>query len=160
MKIQTTYKSVKNQYPKETHSIEQKIRTKKNKYNEDEFDTFDWYFNWGVSIKGNTFQELIDGTAHKEQIDWNSMSVEDQVADTVARLAVTIIAKKGKSRVSSDVLSKAPTEIEDFYRNTYQEHKDEQNRINGLSQEKRDKELEEAIRELSKHGGFSIMTIK
>lgn len=158
-KFNTTYEEAKLQFPKEVAEVEQNIRKSKGRCREDDLETFDWSYRWGTVVKGNSFQELINGTAQVEQQDWNAMTVDEQVADVIARSSFSLEAKKGRSRYSVE-LTKCPTEIEDFYRTDYQQMKDDQERFNNLSSDEQRAETERLLKELGQYGGFAAVTLK
>jgi len=54
-RIKADYDLVKRRFPQEVSQIENKIRRGKSKYNNDAFDSFDWNYDYCISIKSNSF---------------------------------------------------------------------------------------------------------
>ena len=142
---------------KEVAEIENKIRNGKSKHKDDDLETFDWFYDWCTKVESDTINDILNSMQKKED-KWNNMSVDEQVKDELSRSFISLMATKGRCYARSSQIGSAPKEVEEHIRKIKQDFKDEQNRVESLSEEDRKAELNEAFKHLGP--GFFGISIK
>lgn len=166
MFIEVQYQDLITNYSNEINNAIAKFRKGKSKIKDIEPEKLTWGFNWCVSINADPgFNNLSDLFAKpKEYLNLqkskNNQSIDDKVIDYGIRCSVGIIAKlKNRTLIQTECLNHTPQIILDNYRKTLIEEEKEQKRFNSLSVKEKNKEVQDAIKQLQSLGGFSMFKL-
>lgn len=156
-----TYKDAQRQYPALVEQVMAQLRKSKSKQKNAKPEDLTWYYVWSTRIQSDTIHEIMDGRAMARQQAWKSKSADEQLADKVKACNVCLSGKVGHAcYVVQGVWNgetgegEIPAEIRLWYRNIIDQQKSEEARIAGLTDEQRNAEIAENLKELSGSPGF------
>lgn len=160
MKIDITFEQALERHPKAVEQVIKKLRSGKSKHKDDDPSTLNWHYSYGIAVQGYSFAEVLAGKPQEDQSkepDTAEGIVEDQL-NRVAGLVLT--ADKGRWWAGGVQLGDyRPPEMKEQFLKHAQEQLDEKNRVNQLTDEEREAELQECLAELSKSSGFMAISI-
>jgi len=90
MEMKITYEQAMADHPTEAAEAIALLRKSRSKHRKTDPATLKWQYIWGVEVRGNTFQELIDGTAAAQGAERRAMGLEERIADEAKRTSVSI----------------------------------------------------------------------
>ncbi len=156
MKIQISYQNALNKFPDQVKYIFNKIKKGKSKHKNDLPETFEYFISWCVRIERGcySFQDILGGKPEQDKQFEDSLSEDELIKDYEKRCSVTLYVSKGKGWWESDLLSFVPQEILDSYKLSIQEQNKEKLRYSLLSEEEKQKELNDALSVLNGGTGF------
>lgn len=163
MYLKTTYENALAAYPDAVNSVMDKIRKGKSKCRHDAPDSFEWGYDWSVQITRGVYNihQVLQIASGQRQHDPEPEGVEAKVADIIPRISVCISAKKGRTTwLSAQRLPSVPPEIIAEYRKRFEEEEVEQRRIDALTPEQKDAELQDALGQLSRSPGFAAFGVR
>lgn len=157
------FEEIKNRYPQHVKEVIAKIRKSRGKHKNDAPETFKWGFTFSVRIEGGImgtdFMQMIAG-AKPFPKEKEFKSEDSYVADFARRAMVFVGATKNTKTIwASQEKIELPREIEEDVRKQRQEELAEKARITALTPEERDRETNEALRQLRRSPGFVEMRI-
>jgi hypothetical protein len=154
--LEIPYKTAKKRYPKEVAEVMKKVRAGKSKHRNSDPNLWAWGFSWCVliegSIRGSDFAKMIAGK--KEFPKEKELTPDEEVEDYGSRATVHLSAKIGKTEWGSHDPIEFPKEIAEMIRKDRKEADIENARFNALSPEEKDREVNDALRQLSRSPGF------
>lgn len=157
MWLEIAYKTAKKRYPKEVAEIIKKIKSGKSKHRNSSPELWAWGFSWCVMIEGGIngadFAKMIAGEKEFPKQE-KEKPIEAEVKDYARRATVHLAAKIGKAEYGSPEAIKFPEEIEEMLRKDRKEQDAEKARFSALSPAEQDREMNEALRQLSRSPGF------
>ena len=145
--------------------IETKLIKGKSKEKNSDLSELTWEYNWGESIPGKSFAELQASGWAKEK--------EPTAEEQIDRSFVFLCAKKNRWQASAKtpiyngptalphypISGQIPDEVRDLIVNCIKERQLEQQRIDSLTPEERQREIQELLTGLKKYPGFISVKI-
>jgi len=160
MKISIDYNTVMERHPEEAKKIVEKLRKGKSKHKNDDPSTLNWFYSYGIKIEGCSGADLMDMIAKgKIPEDPRPDNVDEIVADQLSRVCLCLSADKGRWWASGPGLEDyRPPEMIEQFKEQAQKELNERKRIENLSVEERQAEVNDCLKKLSKSSGFMAIT--
>lgn len=161
-KININYKDALTQYPQHVSEVEQKIRGGKSKHKTDNFNTFNWYIDFGVQIEGESIQDILSGKRAQAEQERLQLTINERVDEYMTRVFATLAAGKGRGSWQSDAVISNCIEIRANAEQQEREDDAELKRLSELTSTERQTEVNDLIKELSGDGttGFFALNKK
>lgn len=156
MTIETTYQNVKENYPEALKELESKLRKGKSKYKDSSIDEFEYSFSVAEvieGISGTDFMKMIQDEIKSREEEEKPESIDEVVNRRVSNSSASINMKTPTS-VYNESIDELPPEVEESYRESEEENRREQERLDNMTLEERREYEQELIDELSSMGGF------
>lgn len=115
-----------------------------------------WRYEWCQVIQSTNIEDIISGKANEVAFNERNRDIETRLKDVEKNIHCGLYGTKGRKRHSVS-LDKVPVEVMNVYRKSYEQDEIEEKRIASLTEEERQKEVQDILRQLSGMGGF--MTI-
>lgn len=158
MTIDTTYEKISTEFPEAISKIEKQKKKSKAKDSKEPLKDFTFFFSIAEKVEGCSAQDPFNGKGIQKQIEERKLGVEKRLAKRLPNLMVSIKAKLGRCYLYTN-LDTVPSTIIDAYRTMIQEEVTEETRIDNLTDEQREQELEECLKGL-RGPGFAEFRIK
>lgn len=155
METEISYSKMKKLFPNEVAEVMSKLRKSSSKEKKAKESSLTWSFDWRQQIKGMSFDEMLKSIGQPKP----KKTVEQKLKELRKSLLISVKGQKNRWIGFSKQINVIPDEVLEFYKSSYQEQEDEEKRIENLTEEQREKELEEDLKELRKYPGFVEITI-
>lgn len=154
MNMDITYEQAMADHPTEAAEATALLRKSRSKHRKADPATLKWLYVWGVEVRGNTFEELLDGTALAQSAKRRARTLKERIADEASRTRVSIAVAGYGSGLPSVPVAIMRGIIEGQTENLRQEQ-----RADALSAEERATEVERLLGEL-RGPGFAAVRLE
>lgn len=161
MRININYETAKERHPEAVEQIVKKLRSGKSKHKDDEPSTLNWHYSYCIAVKGYSGTEFIEkvltpmAQGKEPEHEPKPETVEEMVAERLSAVRISLSADKGRWWASGVNLEDyRPLEMIDEFKKQAQEQLDEQHRVDNLTEEEKQAEFEEALKQLQGSPGF------
>lgn len=154
------YEEALKRHPEEVKKIVAQLRKGKSKHRGEPPENLSWSYSIAVRIESacTSGLDLLTGKMHEEAVKWDALSLDEKVADTIRRTFTSLDASCGRWR--GQELVPNPPEVQIQTRAGLLEQQHERERVDALSPEESEKELQEILKELGKSPGFVVLEVR
>jgi len=152
MRLPIGYRDAARRWPEAVEEIVAKLRKGKSAHRDADPASLDWSIEWCLQVRGYTFGEIINR-------DVLPPTPEEKAEENVKNSTAWLSAKKGRWSGQSNALKDLPQEVKDEYARSAAEERKEKDRVEALTPEERDKEVQNAIKTLRKYPGFTAIRV-
>lgn len=150
MDLPLTYKEATRLYPEAVAAALKKLKASRSKHRKADPATLKWKLSWCIEVRGNTFSDLIDGTAQRQDQQRRAMSLQERIDDECSRVRASVSVANnyyGHLDGCPDAIRKT---VEEGHTATDQERR----RVAALSDEERAAESQQLLDKLRGSPGF------
>ena len=156
MNLKISYEEVQKRYPVLADEIMAKLRSGKSKNKNAKPEDLDWSFDWCQRISGGCrFEDMIADIMKPKP---PRPSIQERMAEVIPNLFVHLAASTGRWWGRTEQIP-VPEEVLDSYRKSFEKDDAEYLRFNAMPKKEQDREVNEAIAQLSKSPGFVAISI-
>jgi hypothetical protein len=156
MNLKISYEEVQKRYPVLVDEIMAKLRSGKSIHKNAKPEDLDWSFDWCQRISGGcSFADMLKDISKPKP---PRPSVQERMAEVIPNLLVHLAASIGRWWGRTEQIP-VPEEVLDSYRKGFENDDAEHLRFNALPKQEQDREVNEAIFQLSKSPGFRVIGI-
>jgi len=161
MRLETTYELAKERHPEQVEEIIATLRRSKSKQKNANPEDLNWYYDYCKAVKAHSFMEVIENARTRAQEPPSNPCVEARVASMVEGLHFRLSASR-KHWIGTAQLNEGfvPPELIAQFVERAEEERAEQERIDNLTPEERDAEVQELLGELRQDPGFMEFEIR
>jgi len=164
MYLPITYALANARHPQQVAEVMANLRRGKSKNRLAAPTDLQWGYDWSVEIRSAPFSNIIEVLTGKAKdvkgLDPEPRTENEAVADYARRVYILLSATiGGKTWYSDTPVPPLPKEVEDQFRANFRRDATEKARIEALSPEEREAELQAALRPLSRSPGFMAIQI-
>lgn len=159
MKITTTYAAIKDRYPTQVAEVMSALRKGKSKEKNSNPEDLNWYFNCCIQIisgimNGAQFLNMLaSGTPPPR------LTPEQKYQEHKSNTHVCLHASKGKGDWGSRTeITPIPQEVDQWLINGRDIEIREETRVNSLTPEQKNQEVQDCLKTLSKSRGFRMFS--
>lgn len=145
MKVATTFKNIKANYPEAYASVMKQIRASRSKFKALAPSKFKWSFEVAQQCEAYSFQEVLDGHAQTDNKERN--------------LIIWVAATTPKGAWWAERITVVPQEVKDHYTAMDSATEAEDLRFNALTPEQQQEEIDGLLQELGSMGGFMAVHV-
>lgn len=163
MEIKLSYEEMKTNHSDLIGVLVGKMQSSKLKDKNKSEREYDFYYSYGVASRGMDFNEMISQIHNREvktEQEKSSSEIINEKLNSVIGLSLTISSGRTKRYIA---LSEKPRlfvdKFSEIYIESINEIKKEEERISKLTQDEKDREIQESINELSEMGGFLALNV-
>lgn len=164
MKLPISYEEAQKQYPTEVAACVASVRKGKSKDKNTDPSTWRWFFSWGESIEAVSFGSLIRSAAMARHKPAANPTPEEKLAAVLPNILGMSLdgvpPNKRTQGVASLTKGVVPAEVQAYLLNIYKEEAAEKARVDSLTPEQKEAEMNAALAELRKGGGFMELRIR
>lgn len=160
MDIKINFEELKNNHPDLIKVLVEKMRSTNSKGKDKPEQEFEFYYSFGVAVKGISFDEMIGQLKGKHtdiETEKGKSTFEIINEKLKSIIGLSLVISDGRTKRYVALSDKPKLFIEKFEEIHMKEIKDsqkEQERLSNLTQEEKDREIQEHINDLTDMGGF------
>jgi hypothetical protein len=156
MFLEVPYKSLLQSHPGAVQEALGTLRKGKSRHKADPPESFTWGFSWCVTVEGFSFEDLLSGRVPAVVPE---EAPEERVRAYARRCSVCVQVRKGRAYAYSAQLPEVPEAILDQYRVAIEVEAGENARVEALSPEEREREIQGLLSQLRKDPGFMEISV-
>lgn len=118
-----------------------------------------WTYVWCQSIQSTNFMDIISGKAQQEAAKERTKTLEQRLADVKPCIGCSLKGQVGK-KSHTVMLDEVPDKVLDSYRTQFAKDIAEEQRVDALTDEQREAEVQSLLKELRKDPGFMEFRVR
>ena len=154
MKIDITGNLAKIRYPVEYQTFLASLRTSKAQANKTSVIDFKYSFYWGEMVQSDTFEEISNGIAQEKVRMATLRTIEQKIIDRIENSSVNLVIKANRFSKSYPII--IPVEVINEIKRQEQEAVQEKTRIDSLTSEQKQTEINELLSSLKSSSFLSL----
>lgn len=163
MEIKITYEEALTNHRDVVNILIGKIQASKAKNKTSPAKDWEWYYSYGVTVKGQSFGEMIHDVLNRQNDKEEEKSTQEIINEQLKSvIGLSLAVSMGRIRRYYVLPDKPQLFIEKFSEISLkgmEERKKEEDRLSKLTPEEKEREAQEHINELTKMGGFAGFNI-
>lgn len=158
MELTIEFAVVRSRHSEAVSSIIAKLRKGTSRHKTSRPEELVWKYTWAVEVEGFSVDQLFSGAALRRQEADRAMTVDEAVTDLVRRTGVALEGSRGRWTGYAR-LAEVPPEVVAVHRREVVRQRAERAAFEALPPEERERQAQEALRELRKDPGFVEVTV-
>jgi len=159
MEIKITLEEVKANHPELVNLMIEKIRNAKSKDKENGIENFEWFYSYGVSVRGGSFGDMMrEHFNPKEEKEKSTQEILAEQLESVIGLSLVVsVGRLKRYHIFPDKPRLFIQKYSELSMKGLEEKNKEQDRLSKLTPEERDRETKENINQLFEMGEGSFV---